>query len=269
MLGAGLATPPKPTTESLPNNSSNEANSETSSGANEANSGGPDARPELEGGRPPGIVVGDQNPLTFGGSLLVTTLPESDVYDVAVLGAGAAGLVAAARAAELGGRVVLLEKNRKAGVKILMSGGTRCNITNARGLRRLESVSGPIDRIGQRSVVLGHVVVGVPAVGIARIQLHESHAMLDHPPRQEAPRAELPRLLPIQPVQPLGLFGLARKIHECRRGTLHPVRQFIRANPGRQFVVAAAIREVLRISLGDKIEHPPLPGLGARPRFVL
>ena len=31
------------------------------------------------------------------------------------------------------------------GVKILMSGGTRCNITNARGLRRLDVVSGPID----------------------------------------------------------------------------------------------------------------------------
>ena len=64
---------------------------------------------------------------------------------MAVLGAGAAGLVAAIRAAELGARVVLLEKNRRPGVKILMSGGTRCNITNARGLRRLESVSGPID----------------------------------------------------------------------------------------------------------------------------
>jgi len=66
-------------------------------------------------------------------------------YDVAVLGAGAAGLVAAIRAAELGDRVVLVEKNRRPGVKILMSGGTRCNVTNARGLRRLEAVSGPID----------------------------------------------------------------------------------------------------------------------------
>jgi predicted Rossmann fold flavoprotein len=66
-------------------------------------------------------------------------------YDVAVLGAGAAGLVAATRAAECGGRALLVEKNRRPGVKILMSGGTRCNITNARGLRRLESVSGPID----------------------------------------------------------------------------------------------------------------------------
>ena len=66
-------------------------------------------------------------------------------YDVAILGAGAAGLVAAARAAECGARVILVEKNRRPGVKILMSGGTRCNITNARGLRRLEVVSGPID----------------------------------------------------------------------------------------------------------------------------
>lgn len=70
--------------------------------------------------------------------------PDS-AYDVAVLGAGAAGLIAAIRAAELGARVVLLEKNRRPGVKILMSGGTRCNITNARGLRRLEAVSGPVD----------------------------------------------------------------------------------------------------------------------------
>jgi predicted Rossmann fold flavoprotein len=66
-------------------------------------------------------------------------------YDVAVLGAGAAGLMAAARAAECGARVVLIEKNRRAGVKILISGGTRCNITNARGLRRLDPVRGPID----------------------------------------------------------------------------------------------------------------------------
>ena len=72
-------------------------------------------------------------------------MPDAPIYDIAVLGAGAAGLVAAARAAELGRSVVLLEKNRRAGVKILMSGGTRCNLTNARGLRSLQVVSGPID----------------------------------------------------------------------------------------------------------------------------
>ena len=66
-------------------------------------------------------------------------------YDVAVLGAGAAGLVAAFRAAERGRRVLLVEKNRRPGVKILMSGGTRCNVTNARGLKDRSVVSGPID----------------------------------------------------------------------------------------------------------------------------
>ena len=66
-------------------------------------------------------------------------------FEAAILGAGAAGLVAAIRAAERGVRVLLVEKNRRPGVKILMSGGTRCNLTNARGLRDLKVVSGPID----------------------------------------------------------------------------------------------------------------------------
>src|SRR5213592_885491 len=52
-------------------------------------------------------------------------------WDAVVVGAGAAGLLAAVRAAERGRRTLLLEKNRKPGVKILMSGGTRCNITHA------------------------------------------------------------------------------------------------------------------------------------------
>jgi predicted Rossmann fold flavoprotein len=51
-------------------------------------------------------------------------------WDVVVIGAGAAGLMAAIHAAERGRRTLLLEKNRRAGVKILMSGGTRCNITH-------------------------------------------------------------------------------------------------------------------------------------------
>lgn len=58
-------------------------------------------------------------------------------WDVIVAGAGAAGLLAAIRAAERGRRTLLLEKNRKPGAKILMSGGTRCNITHntdARGI---------------------------------------------------------------------------------------------------------------------------------------
>src|SRR5436309_2790932 len=57
--------------------------------------------------------------------------PETLFYDVVVGGAGAAGLVAAAEAASRGRRTLLIEKNRRPGVKILMSGGTRCNLTHA------------------------------------------------------------------------------------------------------------------------------------------
>src|SRR5881392_3404757 len=67
-------------------------------------------------------------------------------WDIAVLGAGAAGLVAAIRAAELGRRTLLLEKNRKPGVKILMSGGTRCNITHATDNRGIVEAFGPPGR---------------------------------------------------------------------------------------------------------------------------
>lgn len=52
------------------------------------------------------------------------------MVDVIVIGAGPAGLLAAIRSAELGRRTLLIERNRKLGVKILMSGGTRCNVTH-------------------------------------------------------------------------------------------------------------------------------------------
>jgi predicted flavoprotein YhiN len=47
-----------------------------------------------------------------------------------VVGAGAAGLTAAIRAAESGASVTLLNAHPKIGLKILMSGGTRCNVTH-------------------------------------------------------------------------------------------------------------------------------------------
>lgn len=52
-------------------------------------------------------------------------------FDLIVVGGGASGLMAAGRAAERGKRVLLLEKNRKLGEKLKISGGGRCNITNA------------------------------------------------------------------------------------------------------------------------------------------
>lgn len=55
----------------------------------------------------------------------------STKYNLIVVGGGASGLMAAGRAAERGLRVLLLEKNRRVGEKLRISGGGRCNITNA------------------------------------------------------------------------------------------------------------------------------------------
>lgn len=49
---------------------------------------------------------------------------------VVVIGAGAAGIIAAWRAASLGAEVVMLEKTNRIGTKILISGGGKCNITH-------------------------------------------------------------------------------------------------------------------------------------------
>ena len=51
-------------------------------------------------------------------------------YDVIIIGAGPAGLLAAGRAAELGSNVLTLEKMRAEGRKLLITGKGRCNITN-------------------------------------------------------------------------------------------------------------------------------------------
>lgn len=50
---------------------------------------------------------------------------------VVIIGGGAAGMIAAWRSATLGAPTILLEKNNKLGIKILISGGGKCNITHA------------------------------------------------------------------------------------------------------------------------------------------
>lgn len=54
-----------------------------------------------------------------------------DKFDVIVVGAGPAGLIAAGRAAELGAKVLILEKMRTEGRKLLITGKGRCNVTNS------------------------------------------------------------------------------------------------------------------------------------------
>jgi predicted Rossmann fold flavoprotein len=55
---------------------------------------------------------------------------QTEIYDLAIIGAGPAGMMAAVRASECGAHVVLVEKNHMPGIKLLMTGKERCNITN-------------------------------------------------------------------------------------------------------------------------------------------
>lgn len=71
-----------------------------------------------------------------------------DSYEVAVVGAGPAGLMAAFSAASKGYSVVILEKNSSAGNKLLMTGNGRCNLTNISPFREF------IGKFGKRGAFL-------------------------------------------------------------------------------------------------------------------
>ncbi|THB67494.1 MAG: FAD-dependent oxidoreductase, partial [Spirochaetaceae bacterium] len=68
-------------------------------------------------------------------------------YDVIVLGAGPAGLMAAGFAAEAGASVLVLEKNSEPGRKLCVTGGGRGNLTHAEfDARKLAACFGPASR---------------------------------------------------------------------------------------------------------------------------
>ena len=61
-------------------------------------------------------------------------------YDIAIVGGGPAGMMAAIAASQNSTSVILLEKNRKLGRKLLMTGGGRCNITNRKPIKKLLNI---------------------------------------------------------------------------------------------------------------------------------
>ena len=60
-----------------------------------------------------------------------------DEYDIAIIGGGPAGIMAAIAASQNSSNVILLEKNSSLGRKLLMTGGGRCNITNQKPIKKL------------------------------------------------------------------------------------------------------------------------------------
>ncbi len=61
-------------------------------------------------------------------------------YDIAIVGGGPAGIMAAIAASRNSSSVILLEKNPKLGRKLLMTGGGRCNITNSKPIKKLLNI---------------------------------------------------------------------------------------------------------------------------------
>lgn len=61
-------------------------------------------------------------------------------YDIAVIGGGPAGMMAAIAASQNSSKVILLEKNPSLGRKLLLTGGGRCNITNLKPIKKLLNI---------------------------------------------------------------------------------------------------------------------------------
>lgn len=97
------------------------------------------------------------------------TAPDG-TYDVIVMGGGAAGLMCAIEAGRRGRSVVLLERNRQLGRKILISGGGRCNFTNVN--------AGPDNYFSQNPDYCRSALAGYPPSRF--IALVEEHRIAYH-----------------------------------------------------------------------------------------
>lgn len=98
-------------------------------------------------------------------------------YDVIVIGGGAAGMMAAGIAGSRGKRVLLIEKNKKLGEKLSITGGGRCNIWNAEEDERAllsqfgeasDFLHSPFSQFGMKDAEAFFDSIGVPSYVEAR-----------------------------------------------------------------------------------------------------
>ena len=72
-----------------------------------------------------------------------------EYFDIAIIGGGPSGMMAAGQAAELGAKVLLIEKNESLGKKLLITGGGRCNLSQAEFKDRIFA-----DKLGKKGKFL-------------------------------------------------------------------------------------------------------------------
>ena len=101
----------------------------------------------------------------------------SEIWDVVIIGGGASGMMAGAIAGSLGKSVLILDKNKSLGEKLKITGGGRCNITNAEEDVRVflknygkaeQFLYSPFDKFGMKDTFKYFESKGLPLVVQAR-----------------------------------------------------------------------------------------------------
>ncbi|QDU92975.1 BaiN/RdsA family NAD(P)/FAD-dependent oxidoreductase [Lignipirellula cremea] len=153
----------------------------------------------------------------------------TDHWEVIVIGAGAAGILAATTAAERGKKTLLLEKNRRPGMKILMSGGTRCNITHNTQSR------GIVAAFGRQGKFLHSALAALsPQAVIARIEAEGVGTKVE-------PNG---KIFPVSDKAADVLAALWAPLERsgCTFAREEPVQDLVRS--GEQFLLRTSLREL-------------------------
>lgn len=167
--------------------------------------------------------------------------PRREAADVAVVGAGAAGLLAAIEAARRGRRTVLLEKNRRPGLKILISGGGRCNLTTTREGADLEAQYG-----ARRGRFLRHALRAFPPAALralferAGVPLQEEDLEKVFPVSQRA-RDVVDALLRLAAAAGVDLRLGAPALHVARAPAGEGRARFVVGTAGGEFATGSVV----------------------------